>query len=136
MKKEIKLQQDILALVKKARTDRTSKDYVSIGKITKFQADIFQKRFGVEVRGYERIVTAEGIRHAQNRHLDLTETDFLAILFIVENPDVVGLGKKPDTIVYRKDFDKFYFYVECIQRGKKRMAIQTLYKTKKPPKRT
>ncbi|MCL2028180.1 MAG: hypothetical protein FWG79_06805 [Bacteroidales bacterium] len=136
MKKEIKLQQDILALVKKARTNRTSKDHVSIGKITKFQADIFQKRFGLDIRGYERIITAEGVRHALNRHANLSETDFLMILFIVENPDIVGLGKKADTIVYRKDFEKFYFYVECVQRGRKRLAIQTLYKMKKPPKRT
>jgi len=136
MKKEVKLQRKILELVKIARTDKKSKDFVPIGKITKFQADVFEKYFGVNVRDYERIIAAEGIRHALNRHKDLTETDFLAILFIVDNPDVVGLGKKQDTIVYRKDFDKFYFYVECVQNKRKRLVIQTLYKRKKPLKRT
>jgi len=135
MKKEIKLQQDILALVKKARTDRTNKDYVSIGKITKFQADLFEKKLGINVKGYERVITAEGIRHAL-KHANINDPDFLAISLIVENPDVIGLGKKADTIVYRKDFDKFYFYVECIQKRNQRLAIQTLYKRKKPPKRT
>ena len=57
-------------------------------------------------------------------------------LLAICDPDIVGLGKKADTIVYRKDFEKFYFYVECVQRGRKRLAIQTLYKMKKPPKRT
>ncbi len=134
MKKEIKLQQNILALVKKAKNSKNNKDYVSIGKITKFQADIFEKRFGINVRGYERIITAEGIRHAINRHGYLTEPDFLLILLIVENPDMIGLGKKHDTIVYRKDFDRFYFYVECVQKNKKRLTIQTLYKRKKRKK--
>jgi hypothetical protein len=135
MKKQIKLQQDILTLVKKARTNRTSKDLLSIGKITKFQADIFEKRLGINVRGYERIITAEGVRHAL-KHININDPDFLAILLIVENPDMVGLGKKQNTIVYRKDFDKFYFYVECVQKRKNRLIIQTLYKRKKPLKRT
>jgi len=135
MKKEIKRQQDILALIKKARTDRTSKGYVSIGKITKFQADVFEKRFGINVRDYERVITTEGVRHAL-KHANINDPDFLIISLIVESPDVVGLGKKQDTIVYRKDFDKFFFYVECVQKRNKRLAIQTLYKRKKPPKRT
>ncbi|MCL2027316.1 MAG: hypothetical protein FWG79_02400 [Bacteroidales bacterium] len=136
MKKETKLQQKILTLVRKAKTNKTHRDFVSIGKITKFQADVFNKQLGIDVAGYERIITADGIRHAVNKHDNLAETDFLAILLIVDRPDFVGLGKKQDTIVYRKDFDKFYFYVECVQSKRKRLVLQTLYKRKKPLRRT
>jgi hypothetical protein len=136
MKKEIKLQQKILDLIKIARTHKTSKRIISIGKITKFQADVFEKQFGINVRDYERTLDADGVRHALNKHPNLFDTDFLTILVIVDNPDIVGLGKENDTIVYRKDFEKYIFYVECIQKGKKRLMLKTLYKKRKPPKRT
>jgi len=134
--KEAKLQQKILDLIKIARTHKTSKNTISIGKITKFQADVFKKQFGINVREYERTIDADGVRHALNRHPNLFDTDFLTILLIVDSPDVVGLGKEKDTIVYRKDFEKYFFYVECIQKGKKQLALKTLYKRKKPLKRT
>ncbi|MCL2414172.1 MAG: hypothetical protein FWC94_02840 [Bacteroidales bacterium] len=135
-KKEVKLQQKILDLIKIARTHKTSKNTISIGKITKFQADVFQKKFGINVREYERTIDTDGIRHALNRHPNLVDTDFLTILLIVDSPDIVGLGKENDTIVYRKDFEKYIFYVECIQKGRKRLVLKTLYKRKKPPRRT
>ena len=133
MTNEVLIQQKILDLIEISRKCKTGNNYVSLGIISNTQADIFKELLGVEVHGYERILSLRGIRHATIGHKDLTESDFLSILLIVENPDVVGLGKKPNTIVYRKDFERFYFYVECIQNKRKRLEIKTLYKRKRKP---
>ncbi|MDR0436915.1 MAG: hypothetical protein LBH22_01285 [Bacteroidales bacterium] len=135
MKKEIKLQQRILEFVRLSKNKKTGNDFISLGVITNSQARYLKKHLGIVVFGYERILSLKGIRHAINGHKNLKENDFLAILFIVECPDVVTLGNKPNTIVYRKDLDNCYVYVECVQKRQKRLEIKTFYKTKKPPKK-
>ncbi|MCL2412530.1 MAG: hypothetical protein FWC98_00115 [Bacteroidales bacterium] len=135
MKNETKLQQKILDFIRLSKNKKTGNDFISLGKITSSQARYFKKLLGLMVFGYERILSLRGVRHALNSHKNLKETDFLTILLIVEYPDMVVLGNKPNTIVYRKDFDNSYIYVECVQMGKKKLEIKTFYKTKiKPPK--
>lgn len=48
---------------------------------------------------------------------------------IIAGADEIVQGKYPDTVVYRRSLEKYY-YVECTRMGRKRLAMKTFYKTK------
>jgi len=131
MKKEIYLQQKILDFVRYCKTKKRGKDFISLGIISKKQALVFKEQFGIDLVGYERVLTLSGIRHVFNRHENLTESDFLAISLVIEFPDSVRLGNKPNSLLYRKDLDFCYFYVECVIHKRKKLELKTLYKRKR-----
>ena len=106
---------------------------MNFGTVSKDEADILNEIINENISGFVRVLDVSGIKHAKKEHPNLTDSDFLPIPLIVEEYDYVGIGKKEDIIVYKKLIGQEYFYVEQIQKRRKKLAIEIFYKRKKRP---
>jgi hypothetical protein len=104
---------------------------VVFDKVKKTEADLFLKRHDVNIKGFVRTMNLEQITHVLNRHPNMTISDFLIAILIINEYDVCGLGKHPNTIVYKKTLANDFFYIEFIQGKNRKLALNTFYKRKK-----
>lgn len=125
-------QKEILDFVEKVIEDRpaTGQYYLDFGKLNKKEVQVLSDVVNKDLTDYVRTFDDSGVIHAL-KHKNIEVIDFLLIPFIVNHYDVVGEGKKPNTIVYKKLINDVYFYVEEVRSGRRKLAIKTLYKRKK-----
>jgi phage-Barnase-EndoU-ColicinE5/D-RelE like nuclease3 len=143
MKKEIK------ELVEFALSDELNKHKViSIGTVTKKQAEIIKKITGIEMYGCVRIIDTSAIRHILRNHgftkqeesrgqIAVTIDDFENIPHYITNASKIEyIGKnriKQDSFQYTTEEDGTIIIIEGViinKRGNK-MQIETMYKKKK-----
>lgn len=128
---------EILNLLKISREIKSGNDkWITLGTIGKSEAKIIKEIIDVDVEGYNRIIDISSLKHIEKKHKELKDTDFCLIPIILENPDKITKGKHPESIVFRKDFEESYYYVEYVRNRRKKMALKTFYKTKKNPSKS
>jgi hypothetical protein len=106
-----------------------NKKFVDFAKVTISELVLLRNLTGKDFTGYVHCIDAAGIVHAF-KHSNIKSSDILLIPFIVENYDVIGIGKEEGTIVYKKLIGKEYFYIEETRVGRKKLVIKTFYKRK------
>lgn len=126
-----KIENDILRLVHDAENTKWKNDkWVIFGELTESEVKKLNLLLDADVSGFKRMIDISAIKHSRKKHPNLSDSDFCLIPLIVTTADEISIGKYPDTIVYKKVFEKEYYYVECIRTGRKRLAMKTMYKTK------
>jgi len=127
-------QQRIYKLATKVlKIKNASDEYIDFRKVKLSESMMLRTLTGIDFRGYIHCIDGSGINHAM-RHHNITVNDIMLVPFILDNYDFIGLGKKKNTIVYKKLIGKEYFYVEEIRTGRKKLTIKTLYKRKRRQK--
>lgn len=121
----------ILSLVTKSQNIKDKNDdWVIIGVVDNAEAQLIEKKTGLNVAGFSRMIDVSAIRHAKKRHPNLEDADFCLIPLIVSTYDKIEKGDNELSIVYAKSFENTYYYVEYVRSGRKRLAMKTFYKTK------
>jgi hypothetical protein len=136
----------IIEFIDKILSDKSSKQHIlSLGVISDKEAQKLKDLTGLDLENYERIVDNFAIKHALNKHghagveklrgqIAISKDDFEYIPEIVGNPDKIETGEKnrrnADLLKYTKNIDEKIVYVEEIRKGRKQLALQTLYKQK------
>ncbi len=137
---------NILEFVEKILKDNTTTQHIlSLGKISETEIEKLRESTGLDLENYERIIDNFAIKHTLNKHghegveklrgqIAITKKDFASIPQIVENPDIIETGEKnrrgADLIKYTKNSTEKIIYVEEVRKGRKQLALQTLYKQK------
>ena len=106
-------------------------------------------KHGIDLTGYKHVIETSGIQHAENRHgkqsndrTPLTLEDYLLVPYIIKQRDNLSISttktrqRESTVLVYEKQIDLDFYYVEEIRTGKKSLSFQTLYKrpSKNPSK--
>ena len=74
----------ILSLVTKSQNIKDKNDdWVIIGVVDNAEAQLIEKKTGLNVAGFSRMIDVSAIRHAKKRHPNLEDTDFCLIPLIV-----------------------------------------------------
>ena len=118
-----------------------------VSTVSTAHAQIIQSRTSIDVVGFKHILDDGAVRHTLKRHgnpakeaqrgqIAVTPADFTLIPLIVSEFDSVRYGGKNkigrEVIVFRKAIGDAYFYVAEVRTGRKRLAMQTMYKRKAP----
>ncbi|MDR0407332.1 MAG: hypothetical protein LBH45_00190, partial [Campylobacteraceae bacterium] len=117
---------------------------IELGRINDILADKIKEAFGIDIKGFKRVITKDGFIHVKNRHTEInpkdtkpiTEDDMLRYEDIVDNPDKIAHTKTPqglDAIVYQKQYDDAIYIVEEIRSSTRRgktplLALKTMFK--------
>ena len=127
----ISIEERILKLVRDAsKTEWKNNRWVILGTPSPKEVKRLNALLGCDVTGFQRMIDISAVKHSRKKHPNMTEADFCLIPMIIATADEITQGKYSDTVVYRKSFDKEYYYVECTRMGRKRLAMKTFYKTK------
>ncbi|MCR4416101.1 MAG: hypothetical protein NUV77_27105, partial [Thermoguttaceae bacterium] len=106
------------------------------------EARRLESQTGLDLRGYVHMVDKSAINHIfkeyglgrewRRHHGPVTGDDILRVAEIFAAPDSSRLlprkGRDIDAIEHRKRFDGITFVIEEVRTGKKRLALQTMYK--------
>lgn len=136
---------DIISLVNKCTDVKSSKEWVNLGKLQKQEVDKIYKQTGLDLTGYSRVLTLSEVKHILKHHGVKSDDkrpigleDFLIIPFIMANPDKIVMSSKLsgtnklEVIKYYKVIGQEYVIVEEVRTGRRKMAIISFYKKKKP----
>ena len=124
----------ILELLRVAETTKSGNDrWITLGELPDSDIDKLTKILNIDVSGFTRIIDVSSIKHVLKAHPNMKDTDFCLIPLILDNPDSIEPGKKPESVIYTKTFKESYYYVEYIRKGRKKLAMKTFYKTKNRP---
>lgn len=142
--------QNLKDLLTKSSTDENELLKTVLKQLSDEEAQKIQDKLGIKVKGYNRVVDNYAIKHILKNHGDAkTEaqrgqvavklSDFEKIMEIVNAPDqVIHAGKNTTgrtTIKYQKNISEIiYTYLEEVRTKRKKLATNTMYKHKKPPK--
>lgn len=127
----MELQKRIIKLVEDSIIDTSKNNLFFDFALVKVQdASILKQLTAQNFIGYRHTLDSSGIIHSL-KHANITMSDILLIPYIINSYDVMGVGIKEGTIVYKKQIVNEYFYVEEIRKGRKKLAIKTLYKRKR-----
>lgn len=130
----MKVQKEILQFIESINDKSTNNKFIDIGALSKVDTEILGEILSIDLKGYKHGLDVSGVLHAL-KHKNITTADLLLIPFIIKNYDVLGKGKKENTIVYKKKINDTYYYVEEVRKGRKKLMLKTLYKQKKRPKK-
>lgn len=136
----------IIKFIEKILADKSTEQHIlSLGVLSEMEAQKLKEITGLDLENYERILDNFAVKHALNKHghagveklrgqIPITKNDFELIPKVVENPDKIEIGEKnrrgADLIKYTKNIEEKVIYVEEIRKGRKQLALQTLYKQK------
>ena len=116
------------------RNNPTGKRYVIAGICERLKKDLKEKGITID-DSYVHSINDEGIKHTINRNHNLSESDFISLLEIIEHYDKITIGKtktKLKAIVYEKAMSNGdIVYIEEIRTGKKALCFKTLYYKRK-----
>jgi hypothetical protein len=116
-------------LIKKSNKVKSgNKSWVEFSVLTKVQVNDYKIKTGKDLSGYKRIIDVSAIKHIK-KHTNISDADVLLIPFIVKNYDTLELSK--DSLLFTKEIGDKYYVVEEIRKGRKKLAVKTMYKTKK-----
>ena len=76
--------------------------FLDFAKVSKIDVEKIKELTGKDYTGYVHCVDQSGIIHAL-KHPNITIDDLLLIPYIVENYDVLTVGKKSGTLLYKKN---------------------------------
>ena len=98
-------------------------------------------KHGIDLTGYKHVIETSGVQHAKKRHrkqsndrTPLTLEDYLLVPYIIKQRDNLSIStsktrqRESTVLVYEKQIDLDFYYVEEIRSGKKSLSFQTLYK--------
>ena len=98
-------------------------------------------KHGIDLTGYKHVIETSGVQHSEKRHglksndrTPLTLEDYLLVPYIIKTRDKLSISttrtrqRESLVLVYEKQIDSVFYYVEEIRSGKKSLAFQTLYK--------
>jgi len=127
-------------LIEIAILDKSSTKWFDLGGLSNREIEIIKEKINIDVSDYKRVITVQDINHSMNRHGDkkvdsypIDYSDFLLIPFIISNFDEMIVGDITKTtnlqsIIWVKEIGDKYFFVEEIRKGRKKLALKTLYK--------
>jgi hypothetical protein len=133
----------IKELVEKTLLNDTDKCVkIELANPTVEQIVEIKAKTGIEFNGFQRTMDNYAIKHTFRKHgnekqeaqrgqMGVTAADFEQITSIIAQPDEIihgginNIGR--EVILYRKNLENQYFYVEEIRPAKKEAAMQTLY---------
>jgi hypothetical protein len=133
----------IKELVQKTLQDTTNQRIkIDLANPTVEQLTAIKETTGIELTDFQRTMDNYAIKHTFRKHgndkletlrgqIGVTEKDFEKIDSIIDNPDEIthgginNIGR--EVILYRKNLENQYVYVEEIRPAKKEAAMQTLY---------
>lgn len=124
------IEKKILKLIETHTINKNKNNQYVDFALSASEIEDFKKIFQKDFSGYSHCIDKSGIIHVLKRHKNINCSDFLLIPFIIKNYDIIGLGKEPNTIVYKKLIGDEFFYIEEIRQGRKKLAIKTFYKRK------
>ena len=134
IKNFVSIEDRILKLVREANESNSgNKHWVILGEPSPKEVVTLNALLNCDVTGFQRMIDISAVRHSRKKHPNMTEADFCLIPMIITTADEITMGKYPNTVVYRKNFEKEYYYVECARTGRKRLAMKTFYKTRTAP---
>ena len=100
-------------------------------------------KHGIDLTGFKHVIETSGVQHAIKRHgpksndrAPLTLEDYLLVPYIIKNRDRLSIStsktrqRESTVLVYEKQIELDYYYVEEIRTGQKSLAFQTMYKRK------
>ena len=98
-------------------------------------------KHGIDLKGYKHVIETSGVRHSEKRHgieskdrTPLTLEDYLLVPYIIKHRDNLSIStsktrqREATVLIYEKQIELDFYYVEEIRSGKKSLAFQTLYK--------
>jgi hypothetical protein len=118
-----------------------------VSTVSTAHAQIIQSHTGIDIDRFKHILDEGAVRHTLKRHgnpaedaksgqIAITPADFTLIPIIISEFDSVRYGGKNkigrEVIVFQKTIGDAYFYVAEVRTGRKRLAMQTMYKRKAP----
>jgi hypothetical protein len=149
---EAAVDSDILGFVNEVLRDggRDGGDFVSAGTLDDARANVLRQLTGVDYTGYSAVLTADALRHIQNRHgvngaADQSMAnieDIARMKYVVENFDGAQLagksprfynsdGSKADIVLLEKRVDGHYYVAEAAPDAKsKTLYVLSAYQNK------
>lgn len=121
---------------------------VKLGQLKPHEVKRIQDITGFNLEGYERIVDRFAVGHTLKVHGDqegealrgqiaVTEADFLKLPRIIKSENIIYAGKNKrgqDCLLYEATIGNIFYYVEEIRKGRKQLAMVTMFK-RKPKKK-
>jgi hypothetical protein len=130
----MKIETKILKLIEISLTESENKFFIDYDAVDKKIEEFINKSINLKIKDFVHSVDLSGIKHAL-KHKNIKASDILLLPLIVSDYDLIGFGKKENTIVYKKQIGDYYFVVEEIRKGRKKLTMKTLYKYKKRTKK-
>lgn len=130
----MKIESKLLKLIELSFSETGNKNFFDYKPVQKKVEYFVKKERNLSLNNFVHSVDISGIKHAL-KHKNINASDILLLPLIVSEFDLIGFGKTPDTIVYKKEIGDHYFVVEEIRKGRKKLTMKTLYKYKKRTKK-
>ena len=137
---------DAVSFVRNALTNRQSSERAYLGKVPNTTAQKVLNDTGVDITGYNAILSSDNVRHIISRHGDsarealmgqsaVTADDIALIPQVLSAPDNVTLSTEPDNrgrraLVFEKQIGDNYVTVQAVSDGTHSIQTNTLYKQK------
>ncbi|MDR2390739.1 MAG: hypothetical protein LBE84_03540, partial [Planctomycetota bacterium] len=123
--------------------------FADIGSVTAETAKRVKEKTGIDITGYTFVIDSSGIKHALDKHgvgketegdqQPITRDDFILIPEVLAHPEQIeSAGKNDmgnDLIRFSKNFNGMLYVVEERRTGRRKLALQTIYKKKGLPSR-
>lgn len=137
----------IRELIAKAKSQKEGKAFVQLFKIESDLATKIFSKCGIDLLGYTVVMEADAIRHTIRAHgnelkeknrgqIAITEVDFLCVPQIILEADIIEVAdtnkKGLEVIRFIKQFEGEYYVLEEVRKGRKHLALNTMF-IKKPP---
>jgi len=143
------LTKKILDLVEKSLIDTEKSEWIDMAKLTDNEVNRIKSELGFDLTDYLHVIDNSHIYHTLKKHgnqkieekrgqVAVVPVDFTLITYITQNADIISKGindKGLETIKYEKKIIDTYFVVEEIRSGRKKLALNTMYKKKSPTKK-
>ncbi len=141
----------ILSFVEDTLNNKYQSDkWIEIGILSELEINFIKLEFQIDLTDFKRIIDVSGIRHTLRKHgnqqkeellgqIAVYPTDFALIPYIVKHFDKISKSindRGLDVIIYEKKIIDTFFYVEEIRAGRKKVAINTMYKKKSSSRRS
>lgn len=139
--------QDAVQFVRNALKNKGSSDRAYMGKVPDSTARRVMQETGMDISGYNAILSSDNVRHIIKNHGDpITETargqitvsaeDIAAIPEVLAAPDSVYLSDKKDSrgrpvIVFEKQIGDNFVTMQAVSDGTHSIQTDTLFKQKK-----
>lgn len=138
--------------VRNALSNKQTSERAYLGKVPDATARLVFNETGIDITGYNAVLSGENVRHIIRRHGGtaetlrgqgaVTEEDIARIPEIISEPDRVRISDKPDArgrtaLIFEKRFGDNYITVQAVSDGTHSIQTDTLFKQiKKNPQGT
>ncbi|MDR1284688.1 MAG: hypothetical protein LBJ88_00635 [Campylobacteraceae bacterium] len=124
----------------RAKNNKKEKFKEVLFEVDEQNAKMIKNNLAMDIEGSAHVVNSDDLLHIENRHGEnsadknpITNEDMLKYGDIVYSPGKIAKTKTRegfDAIMYQKKIDDAFYVVEVVRKGKKELAIKTMYKTK------